>query len=282
MREVGDSVVEAPATPRPAPGTPPLHRRLAPRLDLDLLLGAATTLVFLAVWQVAATQGWVNTLFFGSPIGVLRAGRQLVANGQLLQDVLASARLFAVGLLLSVGVGVPLGIALGWYRRLAASLDPLLSVLYVTPRIALIPLIFVWFGIGFRAQVVIVFLTAFFPVLVTTAQGVKSIDPDLLRLARSFQASDTALFRTLALPSALPFIVSGLRLSISMALIGVVVAEFFTGNAGLGQLITTAGISLQTDIALVGVVVIAAIALVFNAAVRRFETAVAGWREVVD
>lgn len=260
--------------------TPAVRGGWAPRLDGDLLVGAATTLVFLGLWQLAASRQWVNPLFFGSPLGIVRAGRDLVASGQLVEDFAASAKLFAAGFLLSVVVGVPGGILLGWYRRVAAALDPLLSVLYVTPRIALIPLIFVWFGIDFQAQVVIVFLTAFFPLLVTTMQGVKSIDQDLLRVARSFMASDRDLFVTLALPSALPFVISGLRLSMSMALIGVVVAEFFTGNTGLGQLITTAGISLQTNVAFVGVAVIAAIALLFNALLRRLEAALAGWREV--
>lgn len=247
-------------------------------VDTNIVIATVSLFAFLALWQAAAIFGWIDTLFTSSPLEVLQTGVRLAREGELWRHLGSSAKLFLTGFALSVVVGIPGGILLGWYPRLSAVFDPFVSILYVTPRIALIPLLFIWFGIGFQAQTVIVFLSAIFPLLINTIAGVKAIDPDLLRVARSFQARDRDIFTTLALPTALPFIVSGLRLSMGMALIGVVVAEFFTGNVGLGALITTAGISLQTDVAFVGVVVIAGLALLMTAALGRFEARLSRWR----
>jgi NitT/TauT family transport system permease protein len=243
-------------------------------------ISTVSVVLFLAIWQLAASAGWVNPLFTSSPVGVVEALVRLIQDGELSQHLVASGKLFGLGFLLSVVFALPAGILLGWYGRLSAVFDPFLQTLYVAPRIALIPVIFTWFGVGLRSQVVIVFITAFFPLLINTVAGVRAIDPALLRVARSFMARDRTIFWTLALPSALPFIISGLRLSMGMALIGVVVAEFFTGNVGLGALITTAGLSLQTDVAFVGVLVVTAFALLLNALLSRLEARVSAWKVV--
>ncbi|WNV77091.1 ABC transporter permease [Geodermatophilus sp. DSM 44513] len=246
----------------------------------SLAVSALSVTVFLCGWQLAAVFGWINPLFTSSPTGIGEALVELVREGELTEHLVASGRLFGLGFALSVVFALPAGILLGWYSRLAAVFDPFLQTLYVAPRIALIPVIFTWFGVGLQSQVVIVFITAFFPLLINTVSGVRAIDPSLLRVARSFMARDRDVFWTLALPSALPFIVSGLRLSMGMALIGVVVAEFFTGNVGLGALITTAGLSLQTDVAFVGVLVVTAFALLLNALLTRLEARVSAWKVV--
>jgi NitT/TauT family transport system permease protein len=258
------------------PATRPRARaRLRPG---NALVSAASVAGFLGLWQLAGSAGWIDPAFYGSPSGIVTAGRELIDSGQLASDTLASGKLFAVGFGLSVLIAIPGGIVLGWYRTVNAVFDPLVQMLYVTPRIALIPLIFVWMGIGFSAQVVIVVLTAFFPLLLNTIAGVRAIDQDLLRVARSFMAKDRQIFWTLALPTAVPFIMSGLQLATTMALIGVVVAEFFTGNTGLGSLITNAGVSLQTDQAFVGVVVIAGAALLLNALLNALERRLLRWK----
>jgi NitT/TauT family transport system permease protein len=249
-----------------------------PKLDANLFISCASIVLILGIWQASATLGWVDPLFTSSPIGIAAALIELARSGDLWVDIIASAKLFLAAFVLSVAVALPGGVLLGWYRKLSAAFDPFLYVLYVTPRIALIPLIFVWFGVGFRSQLVIVFVTAFFPLLVNVVAGVRSIDQNLVRVAKSFMARDRDIFLTLALPSALPFIVSGLRLTVVMALIGVVVAEFFTGQEGLGALITTAGISMRTDIAFAGVIVVAVFALVLTGLVGVMEKRLGRWR----
>ncbi|QOC93400.1 ABC transporter permease [Micromonospora craniellae] len=244
-----------------------------------LVLGTASVIAFLTTWQIAADQGWVNVLFTSSPLAIVQAGQDIWSNGQLALNFKASAELFVLGFLLSVAIAIPLGIAMGWYRWFDAIVDPFVSILYATPRIALIPLVLVWAGIGFESRLIVVVLAAVFPLLINTIAGVRATDPQLLRVSRSYLGSDLAIFRTLVIPSAIPYIISGLRHAINQALIGVVVAEFFGGNIGLGAMITSAGLELRTDIAFVGVLIIAGSALLLTALLRIIESRLTAWRE---
>lgn len=243
------------------------------------LIGTTSVTVFVILWQLSADRAWINPLFTSSPSDIVSAARELWSNGQLATNVGASAKLFAVGFLVSIAIAIPLGIVMGWYRWLDAIVDPFVSLLYATPRIALIPLVLVWAGIGFQSRLIIVVLAAVFPLLINTIAGVRATDPELLRVARSFQASDLAIFKTLVLPGSLPFIVSGLRHAINQALIGVVVAEFFGGNVGIGSLITSAGLELRTDVAFVGVFIVAGTAMVLTGALRYAERKLTPWQD---
>jgi ABC-type nitrate/sulfonate/bicarbonate transport system permease component len=272
--------------PKPCPpsGRSSLQRHGAGRAPSSAVAGSASSLsttavvIFLVLWELSYQRGWINPLFTSSPSQIYQSFLELVRNGELARHLSASAKLFAAGFLVSVAVAIPLGVLLGWYRRFNAVLDPFVSILHATPRIALIPLVLVWFGIGFRAQVIIVFLATVFPLLINTISGVQAIDQQLLRVARSYSASDLAIFRSLAVPSALPYIATGLRLALAQALIGVVVAEYFLGNVGIGAMITSAGFLLRTDIVFVGVFVTAGAALFFTALLRRAELYLARWR----
>lgn len=244
-------------------------------------ISVLSIVLFLVAWELASRFELVNTLFVSSPSRIAAASVTL-AQGELLTHLASSGRLLGIGLGLALVTAIPLGILIGWYRLLAAVLDPFISALYATPRIALIPLIFVWFGIGLQAQVVIVFLVSFFPLIINTMQGMRALDRQVLEMARSFMASDRQLFVTVALPTALPFIVAGIRLSFTLGLIGMVVAEFFTGSTGLGALITRSSMALRTDNAFVGVVIIASVALLFTALLRSLEARVSKWRQVTD
>jgi NitT/TauT family transport system permease protein len=153
---------------------------------------------------------------------------------------------------------VPLGILMGWYGRLNAILDPFVSALYATPRIALLPLIMIWFGIGIESKIAIVFLGAVFPILVNTVTGVRTISADFVKVARSFGASDRQMFMTVALPSSVPLLLSGLRLGLGHALIGIVVGEMYGAHYGIGHLIAVSGARFQTDAVMVGIIIIAA------------------------
>lgn len=243
------------------------------------MIGAGSVALFLIVWEVLARKEWIDPLFTSSPTAIIEAGRDSYESGQLVPYVASSAQLFLAGFLLSVAIAIPLGIAMGWYRRFDAVMDPFVSILYATPRIALIPLVIIWAGIGFQSRLIIVVLAATFPLLINTIAGVRATDPELLRVAKSYSASDMAIFRTVVLPGAVPYIVSGLRHAINQALIGVVVAEFFAGNVGLGALITSAGLELRTDLALLGVLIIAASSMLLTGGLKILEDRLTPWRE---
>jgi ABC-type nitrate/sulfonate/bicarbonate transport system permease component len=243
------------------------------------LISFLSVTAFLVLWEVAYRAGWANPLFVSAPTRVAVAFWDL-AQGELWTHIAASAKLLAVGFGLSVVTAIPLGILMGWYRPLAAVLDPFVSILYATPRIALIPLIFVWFGIGFGAQVVIVYLVAVFPLLINTMQGFRSIDNDLLKMSQSFMARDRSILMTIGLPASVPFMVAGMRMSLTLGLIGIVVAEFFTGSVGIGAMITRAASGLRTDNAFVGVIIIALAALLFNALLGGLERRLNRWKVV--
>jgi NitT/TauT family transport system permease protein len=169
--------------------------------------------------------------------------------------VAQTAQLFCIGFLISIASGLLLGVMMSWYQRVDAALDPFVSVLYAIPRIALVPLIMVWAGIGFRSQVIIVWTTGVFPVIMNTAVAVNAMDRQLMLVARSFRATNLDVLRTIALPGAIPQILSGIKQCVALSLIGVVVAEYFVGNNGVGGIIVNAGQTLATSQAFVGVVI---------------------------
>jgi len=259
------------------PPRQPWSRREPSKRELRII-SALAVVAFLILWELSARHRWIEPLFTSSPSRVFTAFRELVRTGELQRNGLASLRLFLSGMSLAIGIGVPLGIVIGWYRRINAIIDPFISILYATPRLALIPLILLWFGVGDQSRVVVVFLTAFFPIVINTTSGVRAIDPQLLRVSRVFGANDMQIFRTLALPTALPYIMTGIRLAIGQGLIGVVVAEFFLGKTGIGSMITRAGYTLRSDVAMVGVLIVAASSLILTAALRFIERRLARWR----
>jgi ABC-type nitrate/sulfonate/bicarbonate transport system permease component len=258
------------------------RRRVADRRDLSrrerLAWGTSTLLLLLIVWEVAARLGLVDKLVASSPSEIYRSGRELISRGVLQHAVASTAELFLIGFGISLAIGLVGGMILGWYVRVNAALDPLVSVMYATPRIALIPLVTVWFGVDVTARVVVVVLIAAFPIMINVAAGIGAIDRDHMRLARSFLATNFDVLRTIALPGAVPSIVSGIRQGMVQGLLGVVVAEYFLGNTGVGGLIFVSGITLRTGDAFVGALVFAAAALVLTAVLRRVERRFDRWR----
>ncbi len=243
-----------------------------------IILGTLSVLVALAVWQACWSAGWISPLFFSGPSAIAARFWDGVRNGTLLGDMAYSGTNFLLGFLLAVVMATPLGIALGWYRRLRLLCEPFINGLYATPRIAFIPLIIIWFGIGTWSKVFIVFISAFFPILVNTIAGVRSLDPDLIKAARAYCASDWQIFRTVALPGSVPFILTGIRLGVAQGLIGMVVGELFAGNRGIGFLIGYAGQTFATDLLFAGVLVIAVAGIVLSSIAQRVERHYSRWR----
>ena len=243
-----------------------------------LWIGSASIAALLVVWEMAWQAGMISPLFFSGPSAVAIKFVELLRNGKLLSALAYTGSNFIVGFALAIAVGVPFGILLGWYRRLFHMFDPLVTALYATPRIALYPLIIIWFGIGSGSKVFIVFLSAVLPVLVNTVAGVRNIDPDLLKAARAFCARDDQIFTTVALPYSVPFILTGVRQGVAHGLIGAIIGELFAGSEGLGYMISYSGQMFQTDALLVGVVVVAVAGMALTVAGERVRKHFQKWR----
>jgi NitT/TauT family transport system permease protein len=242
------------------------------------LISILSVLVVLGAWQASAGLGLIREQLTSSPSGVVSAFGQLVSSGQLGSALLVSAKLFGVGLGIAIIIGTIVGIAIGWWPVMNAIFEPFISMLYAMPIIALLPIILVWFGITFKAQVVMVVLVSVFPVLVSVITATRHVDPQLLRLARSLRASELQIMRTIVLPSLVPYLIAGIRLAVGGALIGVVVAEYFLGQAGIGGLIVQEGEVLKTGDVLVGVFILALVSVVISALLKAVERRLTGWR----
>jgi NitT/TauT family transport system permease protein len=244
-----------------------------------LLVSWLSVLLFLVVWQLTATYGWLPLVFTSSPSLVVAALARLLFNhGELLYHFWVSGVSYVGGLALAAVVGVVAGVAIGWYPDVRSAASPFVAALNSTPRIALFPLIILWLGIGRNSIVMLVFLSALLPVLVNTVMGVSHIDRQLLQLARSYGASDRQIFLTLALPSSVPYIATGLRLAAGRAMIGVVVGELWIGQAGLGFLLASAGQRFATDELFAGVVCVAAAGVAVLGGLSRLERRFQAWR----
>ena len=242
------------------------------------IIGAISVLCFLVVWEFVVAIGWVAPLFVSSPIRIAVAAYGMFRDGSIFSDLAVSGEEFVLGFGLSAIVGIPLGILMGWYSRLNAVLDPFVNALYATPRIALMPLIIIWFGIDLPAKIAIIFLSSVFPILVNTMTGVRTIERDFIKVARSFGASDRQLFVTVALPSSVPNLLTGLRLGLGHALIGIVVGEMYGASAGIGFMMQTAGATFQTDKVMVGIFIIAAAGMAMTQMLKSLERRVDAWR----
>lgn len=243
-----------------------------------IVLGTAFIAVLFVVWQLVTALGIEPPIILPSPAGVVSALGGLFSSSDIWFDLEESGKELFYGLALAAAVGIIGGLAIGWYPRLGYFLDPFINFLYAIPRVALGPLLIVWLGIGLSSKVALVFLIAVFPVLVNTSSGVRSLDQHLLRVARCFGASDLKIFRTIALPGSVPFILGGLRLAVGQALIGVFVAELLGAQHGVGALIDNAGQQFQTDIVFAGLLIFAVAGMVLTGLVRWLEHRFDAWR----
>ena len=262
-------------------GNANLARRLYLRHE-NAILGILGVAVFLVVWEWAGTTVENGKLYFSTPSLVIATFVSMLSTGEIWNDMWVSFQEFAIGYLASIVVAIPLGIAMGWYRRLNALLNPLVSAFYATPRIALMPLIIIWFGIGIYSKITVVFLGAVFQILITTITGVRTLDESLIRAARSFGATDRKVFLSIALPGSVPFILTGLKLAVGRALIGVVVGEMIAAEAGVGYMMAKAGATFQTGTVMVGVLIIAVFGMISMDLLGRVERRFQAWRPQRD
>jgi NitT/TauT family transport system permease protein len=263
------------------------------------ILGIAALLAVLVAWEGLGRGWWADLLspllghaaealrlkpiFVSSPSAVAEAAWSLfVTTGKIWPHLAASGLELALGLGLALVVGVPLGLVCGRWRPLSHAVAPFVSALNATPQVALLPLVVLWIGTGLAARVFIIFLLTVLPLFLNAHAAVRTTDPKLLTVARSFAASELFLFRSIIVPSAIPFLLAGLRLAIGRGMIGIVVGELYGGAIGVGFMINRAGATFETDVVFVGVFTIVAAGLVLTDLVRRIETAVSIWRAPIE
>src|SRR5919198_694654 len=230
---------------------------------------------FLGLWHLASIPA--GKLLLPSPIDIVPAFIDEVRTGQLVVATLSSLQVFAVGYFLAIVSGVALGVMMGGMPRLGETLEIYVNALNATPRVAFIPFIILWFGLGTNAKIVVVWFQAVMPILINTYAGVQNTDPDLLEAARSFGARRGQLFRYIMLPSALPYIVTGLRLGGANAMVGTVIAELYTALSGLGYLIAQYGGTFQTAKYFAPVLVLSAMGMLISQSLKLLERRLARW-----
>jgi NitT/TauT family transport system permease protein len=253
----------------------PLRRRKKPRLSPSLIRTLAVVLFF-AAWEFGGAR--MNPLFLVPPSAIFSAAIEMIGSGALFTAMAQSLVPFAAGLAITIVGGILIGIAMAQWPIVEYVLDPFVNAFYAIPRIALIPLIILWVGLEFAGKVTILVSVAIFPVIVNTYAGIKDVRGSMLEIGRAYCATDFQIFTKIVLPAAIPFIMAGVRLSVGLAIIGIVVAEFFTSISGLGGLIVEYSNSFATARLFVPVIVIALVGITLTAFVQWLERRLSRWR----
>ena len=232
--------------------------------------------VFIAIWQVLGML--LGPLFLPTPVSVAYASVELFVTGIIIEAALNSLLALAIGFALAAAGAIPLGLLMGGFRRVGETLDIYINAFNSTPRLALIPLVIVWFGLGLNAKVAIVWMSAFFPIIINTYSGVLNVDKDLIETARAFGSKNRQTFRQVMLPAALPTIITGLRLGAARGVLGILMAEFFTAVSGLGALIEMYGSTFQMEKFFVPVLVLVFLGAGISEGLKFLEKRLAPWK----
>jgi ABC-type nitrate/sulfonate/bicarbonate transport system permease component len=263
----------------PAVGGRTLRRRPGPReLDpqrtarqqrrLELAAGVLVPVVLLAAWEAGTRTGAVNRQFFPAPTDVLLLTGSMLLSGELIGNLLISLQRIALGLGLGVATGVILGVLMGSIRLVRAALDPLLSALYTVPKLALLPLLLLIFGIGETPKILVIAITVFFFMWISTMEAILNVSDGHLETARSFGARRWQLLQHVLLPAALPEIFVGLQISAGVTVLVMVAVEFVQGSNGIGHLIWFSWSLFDARKMYVGIAVVAVLGLVLTRLVR--------------
>jgi NitT/TauT family transport system permease protein len=242
------------------------------------LLGLLAVAVFLAAWQAVFLVVPFNPLFITKPSLMLAGLVDLIATGELVDALLASGVPFVLGLVAAAAIGVAVGIVMGWRTRVGYALDPLLTVFYASPLVALAPLVVVFFGVGLMAKTMIVFVLAVFPFIFNACAGTRAVQRLLINVVRSLGGGEKDLYVKVIVPSVLPYIVAAARIAVGRALIGVLVGEFFAASEGIGYAIARFGDLFALDRMFACILVIMVIAVALTEGIRWAERAAFPWR----
>jgi ABC-type nitrate/sulfonate/bicarbonate transport system permease component len=267
--------------PAGAPRSRPLVKRALQVGKRLWLLGA-----LMLAWQYVSSEVLsrsdpMASILFPPPSSVIRTGVEMVRRGDLAEHVTASLRRELVGVGLAVLIAVPLGVAIGWWRRFGEAVDPVFEFLRPIPPLAWIPLSILWFGLGETQNQFIILLAAFFPVLLNTITGVTGVDRNLVRAALCLGAGQWAVLRKVIIRGALPHVLTGIRIGVGIGWMALVAAELVAATSGLGFVITNGRNVLRSDQVMLGMVVIGILGLAMDAVLRAVIAQLIPWHESV-
>jgi NitT/TauT family transport system permease protein len=244
--------------------------------------GIISVVAGLALWEILARLLLENDLLIPSFSSVLRSLWTLTMDGKLTHHLSATLLEFAYGFSTACVIGIIIGYFMGMHKRFDELMDPWIATLYSIPIITVVPLIIIWFGIGMISKVIVVFKITAVAIILNTAAGIKSLDPLWLELAKSLRLSRWETTYKIRFPAALPYIITGMRLGVGRALLGVVVAELMAANAGLGYMLRDASETWDSPKLFVTVILLAAMGLISFHLIKKFEQWIAPWRQTAD
>jgi len=247
------------------------------RLRQNHLAGTLSVLGGLLFWELVSRLLVANALFLAAPSQIVYAIYQLTLTGELGRHIYISSIEFVIGYVIAAVIGIALGFGMASNARFKQAMQPWISGFYATPTIALAPLFILWLGIGIWSKVLVVIFLVLFPVTINTEAGLRTTSERLIEMLKSFGASRSQIFFKVSLPSALPFILAGLKLGIGRGLIGVVVAELFGSRAGLGRLISQSADAFNMPELFAGVIVLAIAGIAMTAGFGWLEKRLVPW-----
>jgi NitT/TauT family transport system permease protein len=251
-----------------------LSQLAQPRIWRSLI----SLIVVLAAWELLGRFVLTNRLFFVPASSVAEALVSMAADGTLLLHVSASFRSILFGMALAIIIGVAFGVLLGTSRMVSDYTEVYLNALYATPLVAIAPLLILWLGIGIASKIAVVFLISVFPIIISTASGVRNVDRHFIDVARAFGGKRQQIVAKVLMPAALPFVLTGVRLAIGRAIVGVVVGELFGANAGLGYLIYISGQTFDVPALFAGIVCLAFAGVSLTWALQALERRLVRWK----
>jgi len=263
------------SVPAPQPGLP---RRLRELCTSPNAIRTAAVAVFFAVWEYYGRR--MDPIFMAPPSAIFRAAIELTQSGALRKALVQTLWPFSFGMALTVVIGILLGIVIAQWRTMEYILDPFINALYAVPRIALVPLIILWAGLEFVGKVSILVSVAIFPITVNTYAGIRDVRGSMLEIGRAYGATEWQIFSKIIMPAAIPFIMAGIRLAVGLAIIGIIVAEFFTAISGLGGMIVEYANVFATAKLFVPIIVIAIVGVVLTELVMWLERRLSRWRQL--
>jgi len=253
------------------------HERRWSVYDHPNLIRTASVIVFLILWEIYGRR--TDPILFTYPTAIAVAFWKLLISGELAHQLLVSLSALASGFGASLVLGVILGLAMGRSRLAEAALQPHINALYATPQVALTPLLMMWLGLGFAVKVAVVFLFAFFPILINTASGAKNVSASMVEVGRAYLAPPRQILFKIVFPAALPFIMAGVRIAIGRGLVGMIVAELFTAITGLGAMLSLYGNIFETAKMFVVIIILALLGIGLIHASQALERKLATWKE---
>ena len=255
--------------------------RSAPGAVVDTIRHAAAPVVVVAallVWEVAARAGWISSLFFPPPSTIAATTVRLWNDGELRSNLGLTLGRVALGVLLGGVPGVLLGLLMGWFAPLRRALDPFVAALHPVPKIAVLPLIMVVFGIGEPSRVIVAASGAFFPLLINTMSGVRQIKPIFYQVAQNYGARRRHVLRRVVLPGSLPSVLTGLLLALNVTLLLTIAVEMVSGRTGLGAMIWTAWETMRVEELWATLAVITVLGIVFSAGLAWLTRLLCPWQ----